>query len=136
MSDEQPQEPKATDVIKLQLSDLRDVQGQSAQTRFERFCDEVLERLTQTDEMGSNLFKKDKDKCSFKLEVDITRLSDDQMAFDVKHKITEKHPGVPGVSRSSSAVVGIGMAQRRKADTQMPMFDIKTMSLPSSDDVE
>lgn len=111
-----------TRLVHQQIGLVEDLQGQTLQTRFERFCHEAMETLTQVNQHGEPLLEAGKAKAKLTLDVSIIRTADDALTFTIDHDVRTKLPRVPCKSRSAPFVRGIGLAQRVNA-TQMPLFD-------------
>lgn len=105
------------DIRPQQIHLLEDAQGVTLQTRFEQFCNEAIDRLTQTyPKSGDPVFPAGKAKSRMQVTVEIERAADDALSFSIVPEIKEKHPAIPGKAKSSVVVMGLGLSQRVTTD--------------------
>jgi hypothetical protein len=115
--------PKSTpEIVALQLALLENVGGQTLQTRFNRFCLQAVEALTECDDHGEPLLEAGKARAAFQITIELTRATDDSLHFGVDHTVKEKMPPIPGRSRSAPFVRNVGLAQRVTKDVQTSFF--------------
>ena len=125
MTDEQTNvDPKeqSTEVVHRQLALMKDVAGQTLQTRFERFCEHAVEALTQVNEHGEPVLPAGKAKATCTITVEVARASDDAFLFEFSNGMKFKLPSVPGLTQSSPLVQNVGLAERVVSNT-LPLFN-------------
>lgn len=118
-------DPKGGDdkkLMALQLQLLEGIDQQTLQSRFEDFCQRAIDSLTVTNAMGEPVIEAGKGVAEFIVKVKVVRMADDSMTFAVAHEVGEKHPRVPGLTRTAPLVTGVGLAQRVSV-RQAPLFD-------------
>ena len=115
MDDQQKQ------VVHQQLGLLTDLEDQTLQTRFERFCQGAMDVLTSQKADGEPVFDAGSVKASLTIKVSVERTANDTLSFVFDHEVKETLPKTPGRRKSSAFVLGVGLSQM-VTHVQLPLL--------------